>query len=161
MAGVYAFSLLISGWFQQIEEMSVRLMAASNICLFFSFLILYFQNVNSDKLILRVGSLFFVFLTLYNIKDPGNYLENKNKIKPQMAKFSHKKYLYNDEKNKVTTTIYYFPIIDKTLKYPHTNNQKGKLKESIAGTINPQIKWLKYDTVQDRSKVLYTSQLKL
>ncbi|RNA60699.1 hypothetical protein D1631_01485 [Chryseobacterium nematophagum] len=160
IAGVYAFSLLVSGWYQQIEEMSVRLMAASNICLFFSFLILYFQNESSDKLILRIGCLFLVFLTLYNVKDPGNYLENKNKIQPQMAKFRHKKYLYNDEKNRVTTTIYYFPIIDKTLKYPHTNNQKGKLKESIAGTINPQIKWLKYDTVKDRSTVLYTSQLK-
>lgn len=160
MASVYGVALLISGYFQQIEEMGVRLMAASNFCLFFSFLILYFQKNSSDKLVWRISCFFFVFLVVYGMKDPGNYLENKNKIEPQMAKFKDKVYLYNDEKNKVTVTTYHFPMINKTFKYNHTNSQKGKLKESIAGTVNPKIKWVKYDTVRDRSKVLYTSQLK-
>lgn len=161
IAGFYGVALLISGWFQQIEEMGVRLMAASNFCLFFSFLILYFQKNVSDRLIWRVSCFFFVFLVLYGLKDPGNYLENKNKIEPQMSKFNNKKYLYNNEKNLVTVTTYYFPLINKSFKYNHTNNQKGKLKESIAGTLNPKIKWMKEDTVRDKSKVLYTSQLKL
>ncbi|WP_346983932.1 hypothetical protein [Chryseobacterium sp. POE27] len=161
MAGFYGVALLISGWFQQIEEMGVRLMAASNFCLFFSFLILYFQKNSSDKLIWRVNCFFFVFLVLYGLKDPGNYLENKDKIEPQMSKFTNKKYLYNNEKNLVTVTTYYFPLINKSFKYNHTNNQKGKLKESIAGTLNPKIKWIKEDTVRDKSTVLYTSQLKL
>lgn len=161
MAGFYGVALLISEWFQQIEELGVRLMAASNFCLFFSFLILYFQKNTSDKLIWRVSCCFFVFLVLYGLKDPGNYLKNKNTIEPQMSKFNDKKYLYNDEKNIVTVTTYYFPLINKSFKYNHTNNQKGKLKESIAGTINPKIKWIKADTVRDKSKVLYTSQLKL
>lgn len=161
IAGIYGFALLISGWFQQIEELGVRLMAASNFCLFFSFLILYFQKNTSDKLIWRVSCFFFCFLVLYGLKDPGNYLENKKTIEPQMAKFKDKKYIYNDEKNMVTVTTYYFPLLDKSFKYIHTNNQKGKLKESIAGTINPKIKWIKTDTVRDKSKVLYTSQLDL
>lgn len=160
MASVYGISLLVSGWFQQIEEMGVRLMAASNFCLFFSFLILYFQKSTSDKLVWRISCFFFIFLVSYGMKDPGNYLENKNKIEPQMTKFKDKVYLYNDEKKRITITTYHFPIINKSFKYNHTNSQKGKLKESIAGTVNPKIKWVKYDTVGDRSKVLYTSQLK-
>ncbi len=161
MAGFYGIALLVSGWFQQIEEMGVRLMAASNFCLFFSFLILYFKNNSSDKMIWRISCFFFVFLVLYGLKDPGYYLENKNKIEPQMSKFKDKTYLYNDEKNSITATTYYFPLINKSFKYNRTNNQKGKLKEGIAGTLNPKIKWIKEDTVRDKSKVLYTSQLKL
>lgn len=160
IAGGYGVSLMVSGWFQQIEEMGIRLMTASNFCLFFSFLILYFQNQLSDKRIWMVSCLFFVFLTFYSLKDPGNYLENKKQIEPQMAKFTDKKYLYNDEKDKVTLTTYHFPVIDKTFNYKHTNSQKGSLKETIAGTINPKIKWLQLDTIRDKTKVLYTSQLR-
>lgn len=159
VAGVSGISVLVSGWFQQIEEMGVRLMAASNFCIFFSLLILYFQNQLSDKWIWRVSCFFLIFLTCYSLKDPGNYLENKKQIEPQMGRFKDKKYLYNDEKNKVTVTTYHFPIIDEKFDYKHTNSQKGSLKETIAGTINPKIKWLKDDTVQDKTKVLYTSQL--
>ncbi|WP_326981977.1 hypothetical protein VUJ46_17340 [Chryseobacterium sp. MYb264] len=159
MAAVYGVAVMISGYFQQIEEMGVRLMAASNVCLFFSFLILYFQRNSSDKMVWRVSCFFFIFLVIYGMKDPGNYLANKKQIEPQMSKFKDKTYLYNDEKNLVTTATYHFPIINRSFKYNHTNSQKGKLKESIAGTLNPQIKWVKYDTVKDRSKVLYTSQL--
>lgn len=159
MAVVYAVALLVSGWFQQIEEMNVRMMASANIMLFFSFLILYFKNSTSDKWIWRIGCFFFVFLTAYSLKDPGNFLENKNKIAPQMAQFKHKKHLYNDERHLVTTTTYYFPIINKSFKYKHTNSQKGSLKETIIGTLNPQIKWMLEDTIKDKSKVLYTSQI--
>lgn len=160
-AGVYGISVMASGWFQQIEEMGTRLMAASNFCLFFSFLILYFQKNTSDKIIWRTGCFFFVFLVLYGLKDPGNYLKNKSAIEPQMTAFKNKKYLYNNEKNLITVTTYYLPVVKKSFHYTHTNKQKGKLKESIAGTINPGIKWIKEDTVRDRSKVLYTSQLHL
>ncbi|SDQ33910.1 hypothetical protein SAMN05421664_1216 [Chryseobacterium soldanellicola] len=160
MACVYGVAVLVSGYLQQIEEMGVRLMAASNFCLFFSFLILYFQNNSTDKLVWRISCFFFIFLVTYGMKDPGNYLKNKDKIQPQISKFKDKVYLYNDEKNNVTVTTYHFSIINKSFKYTHTNSQKGKLKESIAGTVNPKIKWVKYDTVRDRSKVLYTSQLK-
>ncbi|MBB4806529.1 hypothetical protein HNP38_001825 [Chryseobacterium defluvii] len=159
MAGVYAFSLLFSGWFQQIEEMNVRMLAAANFCLFFSFLILYYQYNKDDRWIWRIGCFFLVFLTLYNLKDPGNYLENRNKIKPQMSKFTKKRYLFNNETNVVTVTTYHFPVINKSFKYQHTNSQKGKLKESIAGSLNPKIKWIKKDTVRDKSQVLYTSEL--
>lgn len=78
-----------------------------------------------------------------------------------MSKFTGKKYLYNDEENLVTITTYDFPVIHKSFKYKHTNSQQGSLKENIAGSLNPKIKWLLNDTVQDKSKVLYTSQLKL
>lgn len=161
IALVYGTCLWVSGWFQQIEEMNVRMMAAANICIFFSFLILYFENSSSDKWIWRIACLFFVFHTLYNLKDPGDYLKNRNIIKSQMFKFKDKKYLYNDEKNLVTKTTYYFPVIHKSFEYKHTNKQKGSLKESIAGSLNPKIKWLLNDTVKIKSKVLYTSQLKM
>ncbi len=158
---VYGICLWVSGWFQQIEEMNVRMMAAANICVFFSFLILYFENSNSDKWIWRIACFFFVFHALYNMKDPGDFLENRNIVKSQMHQFKDKKYLYNDEENWVTLTTYHFPIIHKSFEYKHTNSQKGNLKENIAGSLNPKIKWLMNDTVRDKSKVLYTSQLKL
>lgn len=161
MAGFYGAALLVSEWFQQIEEIGVRLMAASSFCLFFSFLILYFQHNISDRLIWRTGCFFFIFLVVYGLKDPGQYLKNKKAVEPQMAAFNHKKYLFNDERNRITVTTYYFPAIDRSFSYQHTNSQKGKLKESIAGTLNPKIKWIKEDTVKDKSSVLYTSQLRL
>lgn len=160
VCGCYAVCLLVSGWFQQIEEMNTRMMAAANVCLFFSFLILYFNGGKSDRVLFRIGCFFLLFLTVYTLKSPESYFENRSIIEPQMAKFNNKKYLYNNEKNGVDAlTTYHIPIINKTFQYKHTASQKGDIKQSIAGTINPKIKWLKYDTVKDKAKVLYTSEL--
>lgn len=160
IAGVYSITLLISGYFQQIEEMNVRMLAAANFCLFFSFLIIYFKDLKSDVLIFRLGSFFLLFLAAYTLKMPSNYLKNRKQIESQMPKFSDKKYLYNNDKDGVEElTTYQIPIVNKTFQYKHTNNQQGEIKQSIGGTINPQIKWLKYDTIKDKSQVLYTSEL--
>jgi hypothetical protein len=160
MASVYAVALLISGWFQQIEEMNVRMMAAANICLFFSFLILYFKNVSSDKWLWRICCFFFVFLTAYNLKDADNFLKNKKIIEPQMSQFADRKYLYNNERHIETITTYHILFINKSFQYKHTNKQIGSLKENIIGTLNPKLKWLLNDTIKDKSKVLYTSEIK-
>ncbi len=160
ISGVYAVSLFVSYYFQQIEEMNVRMLAAANFCLFFSFLLIYFKNLKSDAFIFCIGSFFLLFLTVYALKTPENYLDNRKQIESQMPQFSDKKYLFNDEKRAETSlTSYHIPIIGKTFNYKHTNNQKGEVKQSIAGTINPQIKWLKYDTIKNKSQVLYTSEL--
>lgn len=160
IASVYAICLLISGWLQQIEEMNTRMMAAANVCLFFSFLILYFKDLKSDKIIFRIACFFLMFFTFYSLKSPVDYFKNRNQIEPQMSKFSHKKYLYNNERGgEESLTTYQIPLINKTFRYKHTNNQKGDVKQSIAGTINPKIKWLKYDTIKDKSQVLYTSEI--
>ncbi|MFL9834471.1 hypothetical protein [Chryseobacterium terrae] len=160
MAAIYAVALLVSGWYQQIEEMNVRMMAAANVCLFFSFLILYFKNVTSDKWIWRVCCFFFVFLTAYNLKDTDNFLKNKKMVEPQMSKFKNRKYLYNDERQIETITTYHILFTNKSFQYKHTNKQIGSLKENIIGTLNPKIKWLMNDTIKDKSKVLYTSEIK-
>lgn len=160
IALIYAISLIVSGWFQQIEEMNVRMMAAANVCLFFSFLILYFEKVKTEKYIFRIGCFFLLFFTLYSLKSPVDYFKYRKQIEPQMAKFKHKKFLYNNEKDGNTAlTTYYIPVIKKTFQYKHTNNQIGDIKQSLAGGLNPQIKWLKYDTIKDKSQVLYTSEL--
>ncbi|HEX7870752.1 MAG TPA: hypothetical protein VF455_11635 [Chryseobacterium sp.] len=156
---VYSIALFFSGWFQQIEEINVRMLAAANVAIFFSFLILYFKYSISDKWIWRIGCFFFVFLTIYNLKDLSNFLKNKNQIEPQMSRFVGKKYLFNDEKNKVTTTNYHIPVINKSFNYIHTNKQIGSIKENIIGSLNPKIKWLMQDTIKDKSKVLYTSEI--
>ena len=79
-----------------------------------------------------------------------------------MSKFDHKKYIFNNEEGvNVSLTTYHFPLINKSFQYQHTTNQKGDIKRAIAGTINPQIKWLKYDTIQDKRQVLYTSEIVL
>ena len=160
VAGVHAFAVFISGYFQQIEEMNVRMLAASNFILFFSFLITYFKNLKSDKFIFRLGCFFLIFLTLYSLKMPVNYFKNRNKIESQISSFKGKKYLFNDEKEgDGLLTTYEIPILKKSFQYKHTNNQQGEIKQAIAGTINPKIKWLKYDTIKNKSLVLYTSQL--
>lgn len=160
IAGVYTVALLVSGYFQQIEEMNVRMLAAANFILFFSFLVIYFKNLESDKIIFRIGCFFLLFLTCYSLKMPVNYFENRTQVEAQMQKFDSKKFIFNDEKegNGLLTT-YHIPIIKKTFQYKHTNNQKGEIKQSISGTIDPQIKWLKYDTIKDKSQVLYTSDI--
>lgn len=161
IAGVYTISLFVSGLFQQIEEINVRMLAAANFCLFFSFLIIYFKSLKSDRLIFKLGCFFLVFLALYSLKFPDNYLKNKEQIAQQMPKFKEKKYLFDDERHQMITTTYHLPILKKSFQYHHTNSQKGFIKQSIAGTINPDIKWLKYDTIADKSLVLYTSDLVL
>ncbi len=161
IAGVYTIGLFISGLFQQIEEMNVRMLAAANFCLFFSFLMIYFKGLQSDRLIFKIGCFFLGFLTLYSLKSPDNYLKNKEQIAQQMPKFSAKKYLFDNEQNQKVTTTYHVPILKKSFQYQHTNAQKGFIKQSIAGTVNPTIKWLKYDTIPDKSLVLYTSDLVL
>lgn len=157
---VYSLFLFISGFYQQIEELNVRMLAAANVCLFFSFLILYFKYSISDKWIWRISCFFLIFLTAYSLKDASNFLKNKSKIEPQMKQFTDKKYLYNNEKSKITTTSYYIPMINKSFEYVHTGKQVGSIKENIIGSLNPEIKWLMQDTVKDKSKVLYTSQIK-
>ena len=161
MAGTYTIALFISGLFQQIEEMNVRMLAAANFCLFFSFLLIYFKDLKSDRLIFRLGCSFLGFLTLYSLKSPDHYLKNKEQIAQQMPKFSGKKYLFDNEQNQKITTTYHVPILKRSFQYQHTNAQRGFIKQSIAGTINPSIKWLKYDTIPDKSLILYTSELVL
>ena len=161
IAGVYTIALFVSGLFQQIEEMNVRMLAAANFCLFFSFLLIYFKGLRSDRLVFRLGCFFLGFLTVYSLKSPDNYLKNKEQIAQQMPKFSAKKYLFDNEQNQKVTTTYHVPILKKSFKYQHTNAQRGFIKQSIAGTINPKIKWLKYDTIPDKSLILYTSELVL
>ncbi|WP_300671433.1 hypothetical protein [Soonwooa sp.] len=162
IAGVYAICLFGSGLVQQIEEMNTRMQAAVNVCLFFSFLIIYFRTNTSDKTIFRLSLFFFCFGVLYFSKRPEIYFENRKEIEPQMSKFSSKKYMFNDERGENALTTYTIPIINKSFQYRHTNGQIGDTKQSIAGTINPKIKWLKYDTIKtDKSKVLYTSEIKL
>ena len=158
--GVYTFSVFISGYFQQIEEMNVRMLAAANFLLFFSFLMIYFKNLKSDQTIFRLSCFFLIFLTLYSLKMPENYFKNRKQIEPQMVKFKAKKFIFNNEEGlELNETVYKIPLIGKEFKYQHTNNQKGDIKRAIAGTINPQIKWLKYDTVKVKSQVLYTSEI--
>lgn len=161
-SGVYTFAVFSSGFFQQIEEMNVRMLAAANFVLFFSFLLIYFKNLKSDKPLFMTASFFLVFLTFYSLKMPENYFKNRKQVEPQMSKFDHKKYIYNNEEGvNVSLTTYHFPLINKSFQYQHTTNQKGDIKRAIAGTINPQIKWLKYDTIQDKRQVLYTSEIVL
>lgn len=158
---VYVAALFVSGWTQQIEEMNTRMMAAANVCLFFSFLILYFKFETSDKIIWRISCFFFVFITLYALKSPVSYFENRKHIEPQMTQFKDKKYLYNDEIDQVVVTTYHIPVLNKSFQYTHSNTQSGYIKRSIAGTINPKSKYLSRDTVTDKSQVLYTSEIVL
>lgn len=160
-AFTYTLCLFLSGFFQQIEEQNVRMLAAANFCLFFSWLILYFQSAESDRFIWKLSVFFLFFTALYSVKTPVNFLKKRREIAFQMGKFKEKKYLFNDERLLKKETTYVIPIIHKEFNYIHTNSQTGEMKQTLAGSINPQIKWLKQDTVKDKSKVLYTSQLVL
>lgn len=155
----YIFALFFSGFLQQIEELNIRMLAPANLCLFFSFLLLYFKYEKKPDKIFVIGCLFFVFLSFYMLKTPENFLANRNEILPQMKKFRNKKYLYNDEVAQKTFTDYQIPLLKKTFKYEHSGNQAGMVKMNIAGSINPQIKWILNDTVKNKSEVLYTSEL--
>lgn len=161
IAGIYTLALFTSGLFQQIEEMNVRMLAAANFCLFLSFLLIYYADLKSDQFIFRLASFFLMFLTLYSLKIPENYLKNKTQIAAQMPQFEARKYLFDNQQAQKITTTYEIPILKKSFQYQHTNSQKGSIKQSLAGTINPKIKWLKYDTIPEKSSVLYTSELAL
>lgn len=159
MAAVYVIGLYISGWVQQIEEMNTRMLVAANFLLFFSFLIIFFQNLKEERYIFFTGIFFLFFLTVYLLKEPANFLKTKDKISMQMPKFSHKKYLFNDQRTETTITTYEIPVLNKKFRYKHTSLQKGEIKQNIAGMVNPKIKWQKSDTIKNKSQVLYTSQI--
>lgn len=162
IAVFYTIALFASEWFQVIEEINTRMLAAANFCLYFSFLILFFQfGKKYEWLLWRISCFFLMFLLLYSLKDAGSYYNNRDVIKPQISKLSEKKYIFNDERNLVNVTTYEFPGLKKSFTYIHTNKQPGELKQNIAGSLNPKMKWLKEDTVKDKSKVLYTSELLL
>jgi hypothetical protein len=157
----YIITLFLSGFVQQIEELNVRMLAPANVCLFFSFLILYFKYEKMPKKIFVFGCSFFLFMIFYSLKNPANYLANRAEIIRQMKKFKNKKYLFNDETSIKNYTEYRFPLINKTVKYEHGASHPGNVKMNIVGTVNPQIKWILNDTVKKKSEVLYTSELKL
>lgn len=161
IAGIYTVTMFISGFYQQIEELNVRMLSAANFCIAFSFLIVYFKDLKKDKFIFRTAVFFLIFLTAYSLKSPENYLKNKRIIELQMPEFKNRKYLFDDEKEIKNVTVYHIPVLNRSFTYQHTNKQKGEWKQSIGGTVNPQIKWLKYDTIKDKTQVLYTSQLRL
>ena len=161
IAAIYTVAMFISGFYQQIEEMNVRMLAAANFCIAFSFLIIYFKDLKKDKFIFRTAVFFLIFLTAYSLKSPENYLKNKRIIELQMPEFKNRKYLFDDEKEVKNVTVYHIPVLNRSFTYQHTNKQKGEWKQSIGGTVNPQIKWLKYDTIKDKKQVLYTSELNL
>lgn len=156
---VYSCCVLASGWFQQIEEMNVRMMAIGNFILFFSFLICYFEKQKNDFWIFRIGCFFLIFLFVYSVKIPSNFYSNRKQIEEQMGKFKNKKYLFNNEKEIQTSSEYTLPLINKTFRYTHTNIQNGELKQNLAGSINPQIKWIRLDSMRNKKEVLYTSEL--
>ena len=161
IAAIYTLTMFVSGFYQQIEELNVRMLAAANFCMAFSFLIIYFKDLKTDRFIFRVGVFFLIFLKAYSLKSPENYLSNKKQIQAQMPRYKDKKYFFDDEKEVKNITVYDIPLIKKSFSYQHTNKQKGEWKQSIGGTVNPQIKWLKYDTIKDKKQVLYTSKLYL
>lgn len=156
----YTIALFSSEWFQVIEEINTRMLAAANFCLYFSFLILFFKfGKKHEWLLWRISCFFLIFLLVYSLKDAGSYYDNRNVIKPQISKLVGKKYIFNDERNLVNVTTYEIPSLKKSFTYVHTNKQPGELKQNIVGSLNPKMKWLKEDTVKDKSKVLYTSEL--
>lgn len=159
ISGVYALSLWMSGYFQQIEEMNVRMMAPANFCFFFSLLLIYFKSGLKEVMVWWTGIFMLTFLVIYNIKSPVWYFTYRKEIKQQKDKFYGKKFIFNDEREDVLSTVYTLPIIHKTFTYAHTNSQLGEIKQSLVGTLNPKIKWLKYDTVRQKKEILYTSEV--
>lgn len=157
----YALMLLISVFLQQIEEMNTRMLAASNLCFFFSILIIIFKNTKNKRLLFGVGCFMLLFLSVYALKNPFHFIAARKKLQPQLEKLSKKKYLFNNETAEKNVTVYYFKWLDKTVKYPHTEKQKGYLKMNLAGSLKPELKWLLTDTVQNKSQVLYTSELEM
>lgn len=161
IAVVYSVMLFVSGFFQQIEEINMRMLAAANFCLFFSMLIIYFNKLENDVAVFSVGVFFLIFLLVYSVKIPVNFLENRKEISAQMAKFKDKKFLYNDEKNRLDFTEYRVPFTNNIIRYNHTGRQAGEVKQNIAGSLNPKIKWIKNDSLAPKEQILYTSQLHL
>lgn len=115
---VYTISVLTTGFFQQIEEMNVRMLMAANFAFFFSVLIVYFQKYNNDRKLFALSSFFLLFLMIYSLKDFDWFLGYKKQLSPQTKTFVQKKYLYNNQKNILTTTLYRVLFTQKNLSLP-------------------------------------------
>ncbi|MDR2123278.1 MAG: hypothetical protein LBP34_09160 [Flavobacteriaceae bacterium] len=158
----YMLFMFISEYTQSIELLNTRMLCESSFVLFFSFLLLYYENFPEKvKNMFLIGCISLFCNIVYLVKIPENYLHNRSMVKKILQNKKEAGYFYDDTKNEKKVSIYKIPFINKTLEYAHPYLQSGQVNLNIIRTLNPHIQAIKDDgLIDDKSKIIYNSEIK-
>lgn len=157
----YLVFVILSKFFQGIEELNTRMLSATSFCLYFAVLIIYFKSNFNKKYIFYLAVFSLVFNVIYTVKEPKNFLERKAEVEKQIEKLKGKKYYFDDHKNvENSRSEYHIPIINKTFFYEHNNQQKSFIDGNIIMAKKPEISLLLKDTVQNKKTIIFSSDIK-
>ncbi len=159
---VYAGFMLYSEYKQGIEALNTRMLAAASLSLLFSFLILYYKTFpDKIKIIIILGWISLFYNVLYQLKTPVNYLSYKARVDKVLEEKKGIKYFYDDTENEKTISVYKIPFTNKKIEHIHPYTQSGYINANIISMIDPEIIFLKSDTIiKNKNQILYNSELK-
>lgn len=156
---VYTGFLFVTQFYQGIEELNMRMLAESSFFYFISVIILYYKNLKFEKIIFCLAIISLLFNSLYVLKIPSDYLKRKSEVENFISHFKDKEYFYDDLVNEGKVVKYKLPLVNKDIEYKHVNQQDGYIDGNILMAKNPKIEWIVEDTVKDKSRVVYASDL--
>mgnify|MGYP000004510295 FL=1 len=160
-SATYLVLVIISKFFQGIEELNTRMLSESSFPLFLSAIILYFQSDYNKKIIFYLAVFSLLFNAAYLIKIPQNFLKRKAEVENQLVNLKDKKYYFdNIKKVEKSRKEYKIPIINKTFYYEHGNQQKPFIDGNIIISRKPEINLLLKDTVKNKKSVIFSSDIK-
>lgn len=156
---VYTGFLFVTQFYQGIEELNMRMLSESSFFYFISVIILYYKKLKFEKIIFSLAAFSLLFNSLYVLKIPSDYLDRKNEVEDTLSHLNGKEFFYDDLVNENKVVKYNIPIINKEVEYVHANQQDGYIDGNIVMAKNPKIEWIVEDTVKDKSRVVYASDL--
>ena len=155
----YMLLMFISEFQQSIVTLDVRLLCEASFCFFFAFIFLYYRKDLPEKYLYGIAVLSLFSNSLYFSRNPTSFLEVKKEVAQYYSSRENIKYFFNDTKGKYKTTVYKIPFVKKEIKYNHPTSEVGGAYAKIFVAKDPQILHIQEDTVTDKSKVVYTTQL--
>lgn len=157
---VYTVLVFASFYRQGIEELNIRMLAESTFCYLFSLVFILFKQRKHLKIIYTLAVFSLVFNSLYVLKVPENYLQRKAEVEEVFSEMNGKRYYFIDDLANVRVESYRVPFIKKEIKYEHSNMNDAMINGSIIMAKDPRVFWILKDTVQDKSMMVYSSELR-
>lgn len=160
MGMLYYILMFATSYVQFLELLNLRMLSEASMCFFTVMVLLSYKFRLWEKPIFMLAAVSVLFNTLYALKVPGNFLKTKREVEAVMPYYQDKKYFFDDLKEHEGEVAYRIPILNKEVKYRHDNLQPGAVRLNIITSKNPEIRYLFFDTLRDRSAIIYNSELK-
>lgn len=156
---IYMLLMFVSAFFQGIEGLNTRMLCEAELCFFTVMIFLYFDQKRNEKAIFWLAVFSLAFNSLYVIKNPAYFPDRKKAVEKVFSKMKSKSYFFDDFAGKPKSTTYRIPVINKEFTHVHENLQTGPINGNIIMAKDPRINYNVKDTVRDKSKVIYNSEI--